>query len=358
MVCSGTGGGGAPALDARIHPRTDASVVLAPGQRAVLWALAAGAAALALWDWFFALCATNLLLSALYFAAFAAKLAFMAKAARRDPRIRVSDAELAAARGEDLPVYTILLPMYHEARIVPALLRALEALDYPAEQLDIKFLLEADDDETRAAADAADTRLACEVVLVPDVGPRTKPRACNEGLARARGEFTVIYDAEDRPDPDQLLKAVAAFRRLPRHVACLQCALDFYNRHQNWLTRQFTIEYAAWFDLFLPGLHAAGLPIPLGGTSNHFRYQPAPLDHLVAHLDRGPRLSGQQRHDDVREEPQRLLAQRFLQRPLHDLDVRILCRDPVQRPKRFHPPARYPLRPPRRVPRVAPRTAG
>ncbi len=271
MVCSGTGGGGAPALDARIHPRTDASVVLAPGQRAVLWALAAGAAALALWDWFFALCATNLLLSALYFAAFAAKLAFMAKAARRDPRIRVSDAELAAARGEDLPVYTILLPMYHEARIVPALLRALEALDYPAEQLDIKFLLEADDDETRAAADTADTRLACEVVLAPDVGPRTKPRACNEGLARARGEFTVIYDAEDRPDPDQLLKAVAAFRRLPRHVACLQCALDFYNRHQNWLTRQFTIEYAAWFDLFLPGLHAAGLPIPLGGTSNHFR---------------------------------------------------------------------------------------
>lgn len=261
----------APILDARIHPRTGASIVLSSSQRVVLWAVLAGAVALALWDWFISLCVINLLLSSLYFAAFAAKLVFMAKAARRDPRILVTKAELAAIRKQDLPIYTILLPMYHEAQVVPSLLRALESLDYPAEKLDIKFLLEDDDEKTRAAVDAADTRLPHEIVLAPTVGPRTKPRACNEGLARARGEFSVIYDAEDRPEPDQLLKAVAAFRRLPRHVACLQCTLDFYNRYQNWLTRQFTIEYAAWFELFLPGLHAAGLPIPLGGTSNHFR---------------------------------------------------------------------------------------
>jgi len=266
-----SGSGGVSALDAQIHPRTDAAVVLAPAQRVVLWASLAGAVVFALWDWFFALCATNLLLAALYFAAFAAKLTLMAQAARRDPRVRVSTAELAALRETELPIYTILLPMYHEARVVPSLLRALEAMDYPAARLDIKFLLESDDEPTRLAVRDARTRLPIEVVLAPAAGPRTKPRACNEGLARARGEFTVIYDAEDRPEPDQLLKAVAAFRRLPRHIACLQCSLDFYNRRQNWLTRQFTIEYAAWFDLFLPGLHAAGLPIPLGGTSNHFR---------------------------------------------------------------------------------------
>jgi cellulose synthase/poly-beta-1,6-N-acetylglucosamine synthase-like glycosyltransferase len=33
----------------------------------------------------------------------------------------------------------------------------------------------------------------------------------------------------------------------------------------------FTAEYAGQFDAFLPGLAALGLPIPLGGSSNHFR---------------------------------------------------------------------------------------
>jgi cellulose synthase/poly-beta-1,6-N-acetylglucosamine synthase-like glycosyltransferase len=33
----------------------------------------------------------------------------------------------------------------------------------------------------------------------------------------------------------------------------------------------FALEYAAWFDFLLPGLNRLGVPIPLGGTSNHFR---------------------------------------------------------------------------------------
>lgn len=258
-------------LDAQIHPRTGAAVVISLSQSIVLCALLLGIITFLLWDWFLAICIINLLMAIFYFGAFAAKLTFMVRSALKDPRIRVSQEELAVIQKSELPVYTILLPMYHEAQVLPHLLQALEALQYPIEKLDIKFLLECDDNETQTAIKTNNTKLPYEIILAPSVGPRTKPRACNEGLARARGEFTVIYDAEDRPDPDQLLKAVAAFRRLPRHVACLQCTLDFYNRHQNWLTRQFTIEYAAWFDLFLPGLHAAKLPIPLGGTSNHFR---------------------------------------------------------------------------------------
>lgn len=271
MTCHGPREKKEPVLDAKIHPRTDAAIVMTFGQRALLWGMLAGTVVFVLWDWFFALCAINLALSALYFTAFAAKLWFMTKAACHDPRVHVTEAELETIRKQELPVYTILLPMYHESRVVPSLLRALETLDYPANKLDIKVLLEADDKQTLATIRNTRTRLAVEVVMAPEAGPRTKPRACNEGLARARGEYLVIYDAEDRPDPDQLLKAVAAFQRLPQQVACLQCSLDFYNRKHNWLTRQFTIEYAAWFDLFLPGLHAADLPIPLGGTSNHFR---------------------------------------------------------------------------------------
>ena len=101
--------------------------------------------------------------------------------------------------------------------------------------------------------------------------PQTKPKACNFALRFARGEYLVIYDAEDRPEPDQLRKVVATFRRSPPNTACLQCRLNYYNASENWLTRMFTLDYALWFDQVLPGLERLNMPIPLGGTSNHFR---------------------------------------------------------------------------------------
>ena len=110
-----------------------------------------------------------------------------------------------------------------------------------------------------------------EIIIVPRSEPQTKPKACNFALRFARGEYLVIYDAEDRPEPDQLRKVVATFRRSPPNTACLQCRLNYYNANENWLTRMFTLDYALWFDQVLPGLERLGMPIPLGGTSNHFR---------------------------------------------------------------------------------------
>ena len=47
--------------------------------------------------------------------------------------------------------------------------------------------------------------------------------------------------------------------------------LDFYNPRTNWLARCFTIEYAGWFRLVLPGLAAPWPAVPLGGTTLFFR---------------------------------------------------------------------------------------
>jgi glycosyltransferase XagB len=185
--------------------------------------------------------------------------------------VRVSDAEARAIPDSDLPMYTVLVPAYHEASVVPTLLATLDALDYPRELLDVKLLLEADDDETIAAATANDVGHHIEIVLVPPGEPRTKPRALGFGLRLARGELVTIFDAEDHPDPLQLRRAVAAFRTLPPDVVCLQGQLTFHNTDQNIITRWFTIEYLMWFTLFLPGLAAGDAPIPLGGTSNHIK---------------------------------------------------------------------------------------
>jgi len=179
--------------------------------------------------------------------------------------------EARALRAEDLPVFTVLVPMFREAAMLPRLADALRNLDYPLGKLDIKIVLEAGDLETITAARTLGLEGVFEIIIVPASAPQTKPKACNFALRFARGEYLVVYDAEDRPEPDQLRKVVATFRRSPPNTACLQCRLNYYNVSENWLTRMFALDYALWFDQVLPGLERMGMPIPLGGTSNHFR---------------------------------------------------------------------------------------
>ncbi len=166
-------------------------------------------------------------------------------------------------------------------------------INYPKEKLDIKILLEENDQETISEAKAlglfggSPKKMAPGVpkeeyteflklfdpIIIPCARITTKPRACNYGLLRAKGEFVVIYDAEDHPDRDQLRKAAIAFMKTDRNIVCLQSKLNFYNADENILTRWFSVEYANWFEFYLQGLDWVEAPIPLGGTSNHFRKQ-------------------------------------------------------------------------------------
>jgi len=180
-------------------------------------------------------------------------------------------AEVVTEPAGGWPLYTILVPLYKERNVARNILASLQKLDYPRDRLDVKFLLEADDQETLPALQSAGVPPWAEIVIVPLGQPKTKPRACNHGLERATGEFLVIFDAEDRPAPDQLKQAVLAFNASDLKVVCLQAQLAYHNHDQNLLTRWFALEYNVWFRRYLGGLVRLGVPIPLGGTSNHFR---------------------------------------------------------------------------------------
>jgi cellulose synthase/poly-beta-1,6-N-acetylglucosamine synthase-like glycosyltransferase len=190
---------------------------------------------------------------------------------RNTPEERISNDIVHALKDVEWPLYTILCPLYREAQVVPQFVQAMLALDYSPEKLQILFLTEEDDVETRNAIRALSLPRHFKILVVPDGKPRTKPRACNYGLMHAKGPYVVIYDAEDIPDPLQLKKAVLTFASHGTDVVCVQAKLNFYNIRQNLLTRWFTAEYSAWFDLILPGLQLAKFSLPLGGTSNHFR---------------------------------------------------------------------------------------
>jgi cellulose synthase/poly-beta-1,6-N-acetylglucosamine synthase-like glycosyltransferase len=163
------------------------------------------------------------------------------------------------------------VPLNREADVVPDLIAALRAIDYPPHRLEVLLIVETDDQATRAAILGAAPPTHMRLVCVPPGAPRTKPRALNFALQEAAGDYVVIYDAEDCPEPRQLRDALALLKAdTSGRLGCVQARLEIYNRGQSWLTRQFTIEYAALFYALLPALTSLGLPVPLSGTSNHF----------------------------------------------------------------------------------------
>lgn len=210
-------------------------------------------------------------LTALYFIDNIFSFYVVAKSMRKPPELTSTQEEMAALNEELLPVYSVLCPLYKEAHMLPGFVIAMSALDWPEHKLDVMLLLEENDPETVSAARAMNLPPFIRIVVVPDSFPKTKPKACNYGLNLAKGEYVVIYDAEDVPDAQQLKKAFLGFRKSGPSVRCLQAKLNYFNPDQNLLTRLFTAEYSLWFDVTLPGLQSINTTIPLGGTSNHFR---------------------------------------------------------------------------------------
>ncbi len=233
--------------------------------------IAGGLIFLLAYRWDISLCLITFYVSFWYFCAafFRGAAVFISLSGRGERKVTAD--EIAKLHESELPVYTILVPLYKEANIADKIVFYLEKLDYPKEKLDVKLLLEEDDTATISVLNLCQLPPYFEKIIIPDCLPKTKPRACNFGLERARGEFCVIYDAEDRPEPDQLKKAFILFKKLPENYVCVQAKLNYYNPKQNLLTKLFTIEYSTTFDLLLPGLEVMNIPIPLGGTSNHFR---------------------------------------------------------------------------------------
>jgi cellulose synthase/poly-beta-1,6-N-acetylglucosamine synthase-like glycosyltransferase len=197
---------------------------------------------------------------------------FAATVGLRFAALAINPASLPCRPLEDqeLPVYSIIVPLLREAGILDRLIPALDAIDYPRSKLDIKIVLEEDDLETLVAVARMRLPSRYEVIVAPRGDPSTKPRALNIALPSIRGEFVVVYDAEDKPAPDQLRRAAARFVDQGA-VDCLQARLVVQNVDSSWLTRLFALEYCALFDVLIPGLASIGAPFPLGGTSNHFR---------------------------------------------------------------------------------------
>lgn len=211
------------------------------------------------------------LLSGIYFVDVVFNLYVILKSLYFPPELTFDNLDLKKLSDSSLPTYSILCPLYREAKVLPDFLDSINKLDWPKDKLEVLLLLEENDEETISAAASLKLPDYVHTIIVPDSEPKTKPKACNFGLSKASGEYLVVFDAEDKPEPDQLKKAYLGFQQVPRNVVCLQAKLNYFNPHQNLLTRLFSAEYSLWFDVVLTGLQSINTAIPLGGTSNHFK---------------------------------------------------------------------------------------
>jgi len=207
----------------------------------------------------------------LYLIAVVYRAYLFTRSSKTDALEIVTDEEALTVPDSQLPFYTILLPVYHESSVIIELIENLAEMDYPTSRLEVLLLVEEDDEETLGALLNAHPPPQFKLVVIPPAEPRTKPKALNFGLTLARGDIVAVYDAEDTPDILQLRRGAVALGRYGPEVACVQAQLSYRNATQNIITRWFTVEYAMWFSFFLPGLVTLDAPIPLGGTSNHFR---------------------------------------------------------------------------------------
>ena len=254
----------------RQHPRLSAAAPLALWQKLALFAVSISVAA-GLWTSPDVTAAAIMTLLTPAFLCVAVLRAFAIHHVLSAPS-RPSAVPPPAGQDVDWPVYSILIPLYREAHMVASIVASLERLDWPTDKRDILFITEADDTATRIALQTEiHGRPGMRIVTVPPGSPRTKPRALMYALPLATGAFVVVYDAEDDPEPGQLQEAYVRFAEAGPDLGCLQARLNIYNPNKSWTTRQFTLEYTALFDAILPVIERLSLPVPLGGTSNHFR---------------------------------------------------------------------------------------
>jgi glycosyltransferase XagB len=256
---------------ADLHYSESAFYQFSAGQKLFLFLLALTLIAGLLVNWQITLITVVATITVLYFIDLLFNLFLIYRSFHKMPEVKVSKKEFSKIPESEWPTYTILCPLYKEWSVIPQFVTAMSRMDYPKEKLQVMLLLEEDDKETIEKVKGFSLPSYFDVVVVPNSQPKTKPKACNYGLQQTRGEYVVIYDAEDIPDIHQLKKAVLAFKKSNKNIVCIQAKLNFYNPHQNLLTRVFTAEYSLWFELVLTGLQSINAPIPLGGTSNHFK---------------------------------------------------------------------------------------
>jgi len=177
---------------------------------------------------------------------------------------RPSQKREKVTRRERLPTVSIVVPVKNEERVIGRLLEALSRLDYPPEKKEIVIVEDGSTDKTMQRCKEYMGRFSGRMKVLHKPVSDGKPSALNYAVRYAKGEIVAVFDADNVPEPDALIKAAEYFE--DPSVAALQGTTCSLNADENMLTKFVSYEEAVRFEVYVRGKDALSLFVPLTGS--------------------------------------------------------------------------------------------
>lgn len=168
-----------------------------------------------------------------------------------DPKI-LSDSEMPKTLLGEKTFFSIIIPARHEKSVIADTLAQLFKQNYSQEKYEILVAMAADDTETIEEVNKVITenRVKNAKSVIFHDGPINKPHGLNVALKEAKGDYIVIFDAEDHVHQDLLKLINSVIIKGGRKI--IQTGVSLLNWQSNWFSLHAVLEYYFWFKSRLP----------------------------------------------------------------------------------------------------------
>ena len=169
-------------------------------------------------------------------------------------------------------IVTIQLPIFNEMYVVERLINAVCKLDYPKENLEIQVLDDSTDETSNIVANLVKQKLE-EGFLIKHIQRINrsgfKAGALKNGLAKTKGEFIAIFDADFIPPSDFLTNTLPHF--YSKNIGMIQTRWGHLNEKESLLTRVQAFALDGHFAIEQKVRNDAGFFINFNGTGGVWR---------------------------------------------------------------------------------------
>lgn len=173
---------------------------------------------------------------------------------------------------EPLPVVTVQLPIFNERYVVERLIKAVCALDYPKDRLEIQVLDDSTDETNEVSYEWVDyfQKQGFDIKHIHrDDRTGYKAGALAEGMRQARGEFLAIFDADFVPKSDFLKKTLPYFAN--DQVGMVQTRWGHINQNYSLLTQLQSVFLDGHFVIEHTARNRSGRFFNFNGTAGIWR---------------------------------------------------------------------------------------
>ena len=178
-------------------------------------------------------------------------------------------ATLAKPNRKKLPTFSIIIPAKNEEKVVGRLLNSLLKLDYPSEKKELIVVEDGSTDKTVEICSEYAAQYSDQINLIHQSESNGKPSALNYALKHVNGDIIAIFDADNVPESNLLLRVAEYFEN--SSIAAVQGRACSINSNESMLARLISYEEAVRYETYIRGKDVLNLFVPLTGSCYFIR---------------------------------------------------------------------------------------